>query len=210
MFKLPALCCIPSIQPCSSPLPPWSSYLKVTWDAVSRAWSPKNSHQIKHYSQLLCCDYFFFKSTPLWWGFSSCSRRQWVPPLKVLWPEEMGTQKAGSFLYLWWLNTGPESWLCFQLWESCCWHREQLPLIFSVFPSPTCSRDAQLSLLCSLYGLFLYCTLRAGHHPKDFSDRRQCYSHFAEWETEAWEVCSWSLGCCWNPQSHLDALLSEC
>ena len=37
---------------------PWSSFLRVTWDAVFWAWSPKYSHQIKHNSQLLGCDYF--------------------------------------------------------------------------------------------------------------------------------------------------------
>ena len=40
------------------PPPPWSNSLRVTWDAVSWAWSPKNFHQIKHNSQLLDCDYF--------------------------------------------------------------------------------------------------------------------------------------------------------
>ena len=40
------------------PLPPQSCCLRVTWDAVSWAWSPKNSHQIKHNSQLLGCEHF--------------------------------------------------------------------------------------------------------------------------------------------------------
>ena len=39
------------------PSSPWGSSLRVTWDAVSRAWSPKKSHQIKHNSQLLGCKY---------------------------------------------------------------------------------------------------------------------------------------------------------
>ena len=38
--------------------PPWSSSLRVTWDFVSWAWSPKNSHWIKHSSQPLGCEYF--------------------------------------------------------------------------------------------------------------------------------------------------------
>ena len=40
------------------PLSPWSSSLRVTWDAVPRAWSPKKSLQIKHNSQLLGFKYF--------------------------------------------------------------------------------------------------------------------------------------------------------
>ena len=56
MFRLPALCfkllcnltlCAPHLPP-----PPWSSSLRVIWDAVSWAWSPKNFHWIKHTSQL--------------------------------------------------------------------------------------------------------------------------------------------------------------
>ena len=37
---------------------PWSSSLMVTWYAISWAWSPKNSHLIKHNSQLLGFGYF--------------------------------------------------------------------------------------------------------------------------------------------------------
>ena len=33
---------------CLLPVPPWSSSLRVTWDAVSWVWSPKNPHWIKH------------------------------------------------------------------------------------------------------------------------------------------------------------------
>jgi len=40
-------------------LPPQSSSLRVTWDAVSIAWSPKNSRWIKHNSQLSGCGYFW-------------------------------------------------------------------------------------------------------------------------------------------------------
>ena len=32
------------------PLPPQSSSLRVSWDAASQDWSPKNSHQLKHNS----------------------------------------------------------------------------------------------------------------------------------------------------------------
>lgn len=40
------------------PSPSWGSSLRVTWDAVSWAWSPKNCHQIKPNSQLLGSDFF--------------------------------------------------------------------------------------------------------------------------------------------------------
>ena len=39
-----------SIQIWLLPPPPWSSSFRATWEAVSWAWSPKNSHQIKHSS----------------------------------------------------------------------------------------------------------------------------------------------------------------
>ena len=41
------------------PSPPRSSSLRVLWDAVSWAWSPKNSHRMEHNSQLLGCDCLF-------------------------------------------------------------------------------------------------------------------------------------------------------
>ena len=41
------------------PSPPRSSFLGVTWDAASRAWSPQYVPRIKHNSQLLGCEYFF-------------------------------------------------------------------------------------------------------------------------------------------------------
>ena len=41
------------------PLPsPGSSSLRITWDGVSCAWSPKSSHRIKQKSQLLGCASF--------------------------------------------------------------------------------------------------------------------------------------------------------
>ena len=40
------------------PLPPWSGFLRITWDAASRAWSPKDVCRIKHNSQLLGCALF--------------------------------------------------------------------------------------------------------------------------------------------------------
>ena len=40
------------------PPPPGSSSLRVTWDAVFWAWSPKNFHRMKHNSQLLSSDHF--------------------------------------------------------------------------------------------------------------------------------------------------------
>ena len=48
----------------ASHAPPQNSSLRVTWDAgfevlkIPWTWSPKNSHQIKHNSQLLGCEYF--------------------------------------------------------------------------------------------------------------------------------------------------------
>ena len=58
MFKLlpfvaKALCILAPFSP------PQRSSLRVTWYAVSWAWIYKNSHQIKHNSQLLGCEYFF-------------------------------------------------------------------------------------------------------------------------------------------------------
>ena len=58
MFRLPSLSwknfyitwILPSFPQNSSP--------SVTWDAVSRAWNPKNSLQVKHSFQLLGCNYF--------------------------------------------------------------------------------------------------------------------------------------------------------
>ena len=41
------------------PSPPRSGSLGVTWGAASRAWSPKNSRQIKHHAQLLSCENIF-------------------------------------------------------------------------------------------------------------------------------------------------------
>ena len=41
--------------------PPFASSEQFSWgtcDAASQAWSPKNSHRIKHNSQLLGCEYF--------------------------------------------------------------------------------------------------------------------------------------------------------
>jgi len=44
---------------------PWSSFLSVTWNAVSWAWSPKNSHWMKHNSQLWGCEYLLrWQETP--------------------------------------------------------------------------------------------------------------------------------------------------
>ena len=45
------------------PLSPWSNSLKITWDAAFQAWSPKNSCQMKHSSQLLGCEYFLSQQT---------------------------------------------------------------------------------------------------------------------------------------------------
>ena len=47
-----------NLAPHPCPHHPQSSSLRVTWDAISWAWSPKNSHWVKHNSQLLGCDYF--------------------------------------------------------------------------------------------------------------------------------------------------------
>ena len=47
-------------------LPPQSSSLRVTWDAVSQAWSPPNFHWIKHKSQLLGCKYFLSQQKKYW------------------------------------------------------------------------------------------------------------------------------------------------
>ena len=45
-------------------LPSENSFLRVTWDAVSQVWSPKNFHQIKHNSQLLGWDSFLSRQYP--------------------------------------------------------------------------------------------------------------------------------------------------
>ena len=50
MFRPPALCCKTSYTTWLLLSPAWSSFRRVTWDAVS--------HQIKHISQLLGCDDF--------------------------------------------------------------------------------------------------------------------------------------------------------
>ena len=50
-----------SVSPHSSTLNPHllrAVLPRVTWDALSPAWRPKNSHRIKYNSQLLGCDYF--------------------------------------------------------------------------------------------------------------------------------------------------------
>ena len=47
------------------PSPPWSSSVRVTWDAASRAWSPQYVHQIKHNSQLLGHAFFSLDNTNL-------------------------------------------------------------------------------------------------------------------------------------------------
>ena len=64
MFRLPTLCCKTSVT-WLLPSLPWSSSLRVTWDAVSWTWSPKNSHWIKHNSQFLDCEYSFKPTGPL-------------------------------------------------------------------------------------------------------------------------------------------------
>ena len=58
--------CITHPTPTSSPAPAplQNSSLGVTWDAVSQAWSPKISHQIKYNSQLLGFGYFFKSTVP--------------------------------------------------------------------------------------------------------------------------------------------------
>ena len=63
MFRLPALCCkflynLFLSPPNPVPQPPRSSSLRISWDTVSQAWSPKNSHKIKYNSQLLGLEYF--------------------------------------------------------------------------------------------------------------------------------------------------------
>ena len=57
MFRIPGLGCKYRCN-LTPPLPPQSSSLRVTWAAISWTWSPKNSHQIKHNSQLLGCEWF--------------------------------------------------------------------------------------------------------------------------------------------------------
>ena len=54
---------------------------RVTWDAVSWAWSPKNSCWIKHNSQLLGCEYF------LSWQKQVLSRWNFQVPLEVSFEE---------------------------------------------------------------------------------------------------------------------------
>ena len=55
----PASCCKLLYNTTPPPPPaPQSNSLRVTLDAVSQAWSPKNSHRVKHNSQLLGHDYF--------------------------------------------------------------------------------------------------------------------------------------------------------
>lgn len=48
------------------PSPSHSSSLRVTWEAVPRAWNPKNSHQIKQLSAF-----------QLWLFFKSTTRTEW-------------------------------------------------------------------------------------------------------------------------------------
>ena len=42
-----------------TPPSPWINFLSHLTCCLLGAWSPKNSHQIKHSSQVLGCDYFF-------------------------------------------------------------------------------------------------------------------------------------------------------
>ena len=58
MFKLPSPCC-KFLYNLTPPPAPQNRSLSVTRDPVSWAWSPKNSHQIKHNSPFLGCEYFF-------------------------------------------------------------------------------------------------------------------------------------------------------
>ena len=63
MFRLPALGgklldnLTPSPRP--GPSPPQNSSLRVTWDSMSPAWSPKSAHRIKQNAPLLGCDLLF-------------------------------------------------------------------------------------------------------------------------------------------------------
>ena len=58
IFRLPALLWWNFYITWLLPLLPYSSSLRVTWDAVYWAWSPQNSQRIKYNSQLLGCEYF--------------------------------------------------------------------------------------------------------------------------------------------------------
>ena len=59
------------------PSPPArSSSLRVTWDAASRAWSPKNSHRKKHNPQLLGCEYFVSQQSVMSWKGGQSRKRQ--------------------------------------------------------------------------------------------------------------------------------------
>ena len=58
MFRLPSPCC-KLLYNLTPPPAPQNRSLRVTWNAISWVWSPKNSHQIKHNSPLLGCEYFF-------------------------------------------------------------------------------------------------------------------------------------------------------
>ena len=84
---------------CPLPPPPWSSSLRLTWDAVSQAWRPKNSHWLKHNSQLSGCEYFL--SPHLFWpchgacriqDLSSPTRGQTQPPPSA--PALQGSMKS--------------------------------------------------------------------------------------------------------------------
>ena len=56
-FKLPAFCGKTPICP-GLPLVSSEQSLRIIWDAVSRAWSPKNVCWIKRNAQLLGCTFF--------------------------------------------------------------------------------------------------------------------------------------------------------
>ena len=98
-FRLPAFCCQTPVY-LSAPLPPQSSFLRVTWDVASQAWSPKCFPQIKPNSQLLGCLYFLsrhqqvsmtsFLVIPIYKavkGGKSRTKHFWFTPLHsvVLW-----------------------------------------------------------------------------------------------------------------------------
>ena len=98
-FRLPAFCCQTPVY-LSAPLPPQSSFLRVTWDVASQAWSPKCFSQIKPNSQLLGCLYFLsrhqqvsmtsFLVIPIYKavkGGKSRTKHFWFTPLHsvVLW-----------------------------------------------------------------------------------------------------------------------------
>ena len=71
MFRLPSPCC-KLLYNLTPPPAPQNRSLRVTWNAISWVWSPKNSHQIKHNSPLLGCEYFFLNSTTSW--------KHWISP----------------------------------------------------------------------------------------------------------------------------------